>query len=105
MHGPSGGPAVSPRLCTPVLDRWVPRVYHRAAHAFWAVGPTATLPGQRPSPEAALDALTAVALCASGETISPSPADWRAPPGGLRERRRSQARVSPPRVADQHRLH
>src|SRR5262249_38067545 len=58
---------VGARLCPALCDRWLARVPDGLADALWALGAAASALGPRASAQAALDAPTAVALCAGGQ--------------------------------------
>src|SRR5262249_2916734 len=68
----SGEPSLGARLCPAVSHRWPQGLRHRVTDALWLLDATRTAPRQRAKTEAALDAAARVALCASGQVVSPS---------------------------------
>src|SRR5262249_37116347 len=94
-----------PRLCPAVSHGWFSGVPDGVADPLWAVGAAVTPPGQRTTPQAALDAPAAVALRPGGQDCTPAAPGAGAAPRGIWLPGNHQCRVGSPGLPDQHRVH
>src|SRR5260370_25894184 len=76
-RSPSGGADIGPRLRPAVPHRWVQGVSDSLADPLWVLGAAVTPPGQRATPQAALDATAPTPLCASDQDRAAAPSGPR----------------------------